>query len=84
MIVLNIKMNFIALTSAQARKMIFAAMRQPHNRQLLAAAWRAFEGAAAHNDPARRLACLRVVDALLHDLPPERGDLALCGLEVEQ
>ena len=27
---------------------------------------------------------LRVVDALLHELPPERGNLALCGLEVEQ
>ena len=83
--VLNVKMNCIALTSAQARLTImFAAMRQPDNRQLLDAAWRAFERAKAHDDPARRLASLRVVDALLHQRPPDCGDLALCGLEVEQ
>jgi hypothetical protein len=84
MTVLNVKMNCIALTSAQARlTMMFAAMRQPDNRPLHDAAWRAFERAKVHDDLALRLASLRVVDALLHQRPPDRGDLALCGLEVE-
>ena len=60
-----------------------AAMRQPDNRPLHDAVWRAFERAKAHDDAALRLASLRVVDALLHQLPPDRGDLVLCGLEVE-
>jgi hypothetical protein len=61
-----------------------AAMRQPDNHLLLDAAWQAFERAKAHDDPALRLASLRVVDALLRQLPPDRGDLALCGLAVRQ
>ena len=55
----------------------------PDNRALHDAVWLAFERAKAHDDPALRLASLRVVDALLHQLPPDRGDLVLCGLEVE-
>jgi hypothetical protein len=59
-------------------------MRRPDIRPQLDAAWQAFERARAHDDPALRLASLRVIDALLHQLPPDRGDLALCGLEVRQ
>ena len=63
---------------------MFAAMRQPDIRPQLDAAWQALERAKAHDDPALRLASLRVVDALLRQLPPDRGDLALCGLAVKQ
>ena len=59
-------------------------MRQPDNHLLLDAAWQVFERAKAHDDPALRLASLRVVDALLHELPADRGDLALCGLAGKQ
>ena len=83
MTVLNIKINCIALTSAQARLTMMFAMRHPNNRALHEAAWLAFERAKAHDDLALRLASLRVVDALLHQLPPDRGDLAPCGLEAE-
>ena len=84
MTVLNIKMNCIALTSTQAGlTMMFAAMRHSDNRPLHDAAWLAFERAKAHDDVALQLASLRVVDALLHQLPPDRGDLALCELEAE-
>jgi hypothetical protein len=83
MTVLNIKINRIALTCAQARLTMMFAMSHPDNRALHAAAWLAFERAKAHDDLAPRLANLRVVDALLHQLPPDHGDLALCGLEAE-
>jgi hypothetical protein len=55
-------------------------MRRQDIRQQLDAAWQAFERAKAHDDPALRLASLRVVDALLRQLAPDRGDLVLCGL----
>jgi hypothetical protein len=59
MTVLNIKINCIALTCAQARLTMMFAMSHPDNHALHAAAWLAFERAKAHDDLAPRLASLR-------------------------
>ena len=78
---LNVKMNCIALMGGQAHlTMMSTEMTQHHTCPLLDAAWQALERAKVHDDCAPRFASLRVIDALLQQVPPDRRDLTLCGL----
>jgi hypothetical protein len=82
---LNVKMNCIALMGGQAHPtMMSAEMTQHHTCPLLDAAWQALERAKIHDDCALRFASLRVIDALLQQVPPDRRDLTLCGLAEDQ
>ena len=76
---LNVKMNCIALMGGQAHlTMMSAEMTQHHTCPLLDATWQALERAKVHD------ASLRVIDALLRQVPPDRRDLTLCGLAEDQ